>query len=200
MGAVAASLVGISAGVHNSTEAGAARTSTPGEGPGNADYTKAKSIYDFTALDIDGKLVSLEKYQGNVAIIVNVASQWGKTDTNYKQLVQLYDKYAESGLKILAFPCNQFGSQEPGTPEDIKKFAASYGVRFDLFAKIDVNGSGAHPLWNYLKSKQGSFFGSFIKWNFTKFIIDKNGQPVSRYEITSDPLDMEPELQKYLNQ
>jgi len=114
--------------------------------------------------------------------------------------VQLYDKYAESGLKILAFPCNQFGSQEPGTPEDIKKFAASYGVRFDLFAKIDVNGSGAHPLWNYLKSKQGSFFGSFIKWNFTKFIIDKNGQPVSRYEITSDPLDMEPELQKYLNQ
>ena len=101
--------------------------------------------------------------------------------------MQLYQKYAEKGLRILAFPCNQFGSQEPGSNDDIKQFAAKYGVAFDMFAKINVNGANAHPLWKYLKERQGGVLGNFIKWNFTKFVIDRNGQPVARYAISTDP-------------
>jgi glutathione peroxidase-family protein len=99
----------------------------------------------------------------------------------------------------LAFPCNQFGGQEPGTSEDIKKFAAGYNVKFDMFSKIDVNGDTAHPLWKYLKSKQTGTITNAIKWNYTKFIIDKNGQPVARHAATTDPFDMEKELLEYLN-
>ena len=92
------------------------------------------------------------------------------------------------GLRILAFPCNQFGSQEPGTNEEIKAFAGKYGVKFDMFDKIDVNGKEAHPLFEYLKSKQGGLMGSFIKWNFTKFVTNKDGQPVARFGPTDDPI------------
>ena len=92
------------------------------------------------------------------------------------------------GLRILAFPCNQFGSQEPGTNEEIKAFAGKYGVEFDMFDKIDVNGGNAHPLFDYLKSKQGGTLGNFIKWNFTKFVINKEGQPVGRFSPTDDPI------------
>ena len=115
----------------------------------------ADTVYQFTATDIDGAQVSLEKYRGHVLVIVNVASKWGKTDVNYKQLVEMFNKHSEAdGLRILGFPCNQFGGQEPGTEEEIKKFATSkYSVKWDLFAKLDVNGGNADPLWAFLKEK-----------------------------------------------
>lgn len=121
------------------------------------------------------------------------------TDKNYRQLQALYDEFADSkGLRILAFPCNQFGSQEPGTNDEIKKFATEkYGVKFDLFSKINVNGDLAHPLYKYLKNKQSGFLVNAIKWNFTKFIIDKNGQPVVRHGPRTDPNDMRKDLEKY---
>jgi len=149
--------------------------------------------------DIDGNEVSLEKYRGHVCIIVNVASKWGFTPKNYQQLQAMYDELsAAKGLRILAFPCNQFGGQEPGTNEEIKKFATdNYKVTFDMFSKIDVNGDKAHPLWKYLKHKQGGILGSFIKWNFSKFIINKEGLPVSRYAPNTEPFALKKDLEKY---
>jgi len=141
------------------------------------------------AKDIDGNEVSMDKYKGHVCIIVNVASKWGKTDVNYKQLVELYTKYSEAeGLRILAFPCNQFGGQEPGTEQEIKEFAAKYNVTFDMFSKINVNGNDAHPLWAFLKAKQTGFLVNAIKWNFTKFVVNKEGVPVYRSSPTDDPI------------
>lgn len=161
-------------------------------------WKEAKSIYDFTVNDVRGNPVSLTKYQGHVCIIVNVASRCGLTKTNYAELVDLYNEYAESkGLRILAFPCNQFAGQEPGDAEQICSFAASKNVNFDIFEKVNVNGEDAHPLWKYLKSKQGGTFGDFIKWNFTKFIIDKNGQPVERHGPKTNPKDLVKSLEKY---
>jgi len=167
---------------------------------GNDSWKTASSIYDFAVKDIDGNDVSLEKYKGHVCIIVNVASKWGVTTQNYQQLQALHDEFAESGgLRILAFPCNQFGSQEPGTNAEIKEFVLTkYGVKFDLFSKIEVNGNSASPLWKYLKMKQGGTLGDFIKWNFTKFVIDKNGQPVQRYSTKTSPSAMKPDIEKYL--
>jgi len=147
------------------------------------------TIYEFQAKDIDGNEVSMDKYKGHVCIIVNVASKWGKTDVNYKQLVELYTKYSEAeGLRILAFPCNQFGGQEPGTEQEIKEFAAKYNVTFDMFSKINVNGNDAHPLWAFLKAKQTGFLVNAIKWNFTKFVVNKEGVPVYRSSPTDDPI------------
>lgn len=163
-----------------------------------ADYKSASSIYDFTVKDISGNDVSLEKYKGHVAIIVNVASQCGYTKNHYKELQELYAEYGDrKGLKILAFPCNQFGGQEPGNAEEIVCFAKEKNVTFDMFEKIDVNGSNAHPLWKYLKHKQGGIVGDFIKWNFTKFVIDKNGQPVERHGPSTDPKTLAKNLEKY---
>ncbi|XP_022900069.1 uncharacterized protein [Onthophagus taurus] len=162
------------------------------------DPTKANSIYDFQAYGISGEVVSLSKYKGHVCIIVNVASECGLTKDNYAQLVEIYDEYSKlKGLKILAFPCNQFGGQEPGDDAQVCTFASRYNVKFDMFSKIDVNGGNAHPLWVYLKHKQGGTFGDFIKWNFTKFIIDKNGQPVERHDPTTKPKDLIKSLEKY---
>nr|UCK81636.1 probable phospholipid hydroperoxide glutathione peroxidase [Arenicola marina] len=112
----------------------------------------------------------------------------------------MHEELAESkGLRILAFPCNQFGSQEPGTNEEIKEFArGKYGAQFDLFAKIDVNGSNALPLFNYLKMKQGGTLGDFIKWNFTKFVVDKEGKPVKRYAPNVEPNSIRKDLDSYL--
>jgi len=162
-------------------------------------WKSATSIYDFNVTDIDGNEVSLEKYRGHVAIIVNVATAWGLTDTNYRQLQAMHDEFAESkGLRILAFPCNQFGKQEPGTNEEIKAFAQSkYNVTFDMFSKVNVNGDNAIPLYKYLKEKQHGTLGNFIKWNFSKFLIDKNGQPVKRYGPKTAPNDIRKDLDKY---
>ncbi|KAJ8931816.1 hypothetical protein NQ314_015212 [Rhamnusium bicolor] len=161
-------------------------------------YKEANSIYEFTAKDLNGETVSLEKYRGHVCIIVNVASQCGYTKNNYAELVELYNEYAESkGLRILAFPCNQFAAEEPGDSAKICQFVQSKHVTFDVFEKINVNGNDAHPLWNYLKYKQGGTLGDFIKWNFTKFIIDKNGQPVERHGPSTNPKDLVKSLEKY---
>ncbi|XP_023024475.2 uncharacterized protein [Leptinotarsa decemlineata] len=162
------------------------------------DFKNAKSIYEFTANDIKGEPVSLEKYKGHVCIIVNVASQCGYTKNNYAELIELYDKYSESkGLRILAFPCNQFAGQEPGSNEEICQFMQKTNVNFDTFEKINVNGNDAHPLWKYLKHVQGGTLGNFIKWNFTKFIIDKNGVPVERHGPSTNPKDLVSSLEKY---
>ncbi|CAF4951388.1 probable phospholipid hydroperoxide glutathione peroxidase [Pieris napi] len=164
----------------------------------NPDYKSASSIHEFTVKNIKGEDVKLDVYKGHVCIIVNVASQCGLTANNYKQLNELFDHYGESrGLRILAFPCNQFAGQEPGNSEDIVCFASERKVKFDLFEKIDVNGDSAHPLWKFLKNKQGGTLGSFIKWNFTKFIIDKDGVPVERHGPNVDPTNLVQHLEKY---
>lgn len=158
-----------------------------------------QTIYDFSATDIDGYEVSMEKYKGHPCIITNVASKWGLTSVSYTELVQLHEKYEAQGLRILAFPCDQFGGQEPGTEAEIKKFAEGFGVKFDMFSKIKVNGPDTHPLWSFLKSKQGGLLGNFIKWNFTKFLVDKEGKPVARYSPQTSPIPtIEKDLEKYL--
>ncbi|XP_045471254.1 probable phospholipid hydroperoxide glutathione peroxidase [Harmonia axyridis] len=161
-------------------------------------WKEAKSIYEFTVNDINGQPVSLEKYKGHVLIIVNVASKCGYTNNHYTELNELYDEYAETkGLKILAFPCNQFGGQEPGDANEICEFTKKRNVKFDLFEKVNVNGNDAHPLFKYLKQKQGGFLLDAIKWNFTKFIIDKNGQPVDRQGPNVSPKSLIKTLEKY---
>lgn len=164
-------------------------------------WKAASTIYEFNAKDIDGNEVSLDKYRGHVCLIVNVASKWGFTDKNYTQLAQLHAKYAESnGLRILLFPCNQFGSQEPGTEAQIKQFISKYTedrFQFEMFSKINVNGDNAHPLYKFLKHKQGGTLGDFIKWNFSKFLVDKNGVPVKRYAPNCEPFTVEKDFSKY---
>ncbi|XP_031356373.1 phospholipid hydroperoxide glutathione peroxidase-like isoform X2 [Photinus pyralis] len=161
-------------------------------------WKEAKSIYDFTAKTIDGEEVSLDKYRGHVAIIVNVASQCGYTKNHYEELGELYEQYGDSkGLRILSFPCNQFGGQEPGDSATICSFVRKHNVKFDIYEKINVNGNDAHPLWKYLKHHQGGTFGDFIKWNFTKFVIDKNGQPVARFGPDTSPKELVATLEKY---
>ena len=164
----------------------------------NPDPATATSIFDFHALSIDGEDVDLSKYKGFVTYIVNVASQWGFTKKNYAQLAELHSRYFEKGLRILAFPCNQFGKQEPGTNAEIKAFALEHGAEYDLFSKIDVNGDSAHPLYKYLKSKQKGTFGNSIKWNFSKFLCNKEGIPVKRYASTTDPLSCVKDIEKNL--
>jgi len=162
-------------------------------------WKHARSIYDFTATDIDGREVSLEKYRGRVCIIVNVACKWGFTAQHYQQLQAMYDQLgATRGLSILAFPCNQFGGQEPGSNAEIKQYVTSnFGVTFDMYAKVEINGNDARPLFKYLKYKQGGLFGNFVKWNFAKFIVDRNGQPVERYAPNVEPFMMLKDLEKY---
>lgn len=164
-----------------------------------SNFKEAKSIYDFTVKDIQGEIISLEKYKGEVCIIVNVASQCGYTANHYEEFNELYEKYKNNGLRILGFPCNQFGGQEPGNESNICTFVSSKNVKFDMFSKVDVNGDNAHPLWKYLKHKQGGTLIDAIKWNFTKFIIDRNGQPVERHGPSTSPKQLEKNLEKYLN-
>lgn len=165
-----------------------------------SNYKDAKSIYDFYAKDIKGEMVPLENYKGKVCIIVNVASQCGYTKNHYEELNELYDKYKEQGLRILGFPCNQFGSQEPGDDTTICSFVSSKSVKFDMFSKVDVNGDDAHPLWKYLKHKQGGTLIDAIKWNFTKFIVNRNGLPVERHGPNTSPKDLEENIKKYLSE
>ncbi|VDD84246.1 unnamed protein product [Mesocestoides corti] len=155
--------------------------------------TSSPQFYTFEALDIDGNKVSMEKYRGKVAIVVNVK--------NYAQLQELYTNYSSQGLCVLAFPCNQFGGQEPGTNAEIKENARSkFELTFDFFSKCDVNGSDAIPLFTYLQNTLKGTLSNKIKWNFTKFLIDRNGVPFKRYSPTTDPKDMEGDIKKLLSQ
>lgn len=151
----------------------------------------APTIYDFDVQDITGESVSLSKYKGKTLLIVNVASKCGFTP-QYKELEEIYRKYEALGLEILAFPCNQFGSQEPGDMEEIKNFCTlNYDVSFPLFAKVNVNGDEAAPVYEFLKESLPGILGSkAIKWNFTKFLVDKKGIPHARYAPTDKPLDI----------
>ena len=157
------------------------------------------TVYDFKARTIDGEEVSLSHYRGKVLLIVNVASRCGFTP-QYRGLEELYERFGKSGFEVLGFPCNQFGKQEPGTDSDIRGFCdLQYGVRFPLFSKIDVNGSGTHPLYEFLKKSKPGFLGTKrIKWNFTKFLIDRNGKPLKRYSPQTTPDKIEKDLQDAL--
>jgi glutathione peroxidase len=157
------------------------------------------SIYDFEVTTINGEKISMSKYKDKVLLIVNVASKCGFTP-QYSGLEELFQKYKDKEFMILGFPSNQFANQEPAKNEEIKQFCmVNYGVSFDMFAKIDVNGENASPLYNFLKEKQGGFLGiDAIKWNFTKFLIDKNGEVVDRFAPTTKPKDIEANIKKLL--
>ncbi|GMF34986.1 unnamed protein product [Phytophthora lilii] len=159
---------------------------------------EAKSFYELKDFDMDKKEVSMEEYKGKVVLVVNVSSKCGLTPTNYPELQQLYEKYKDEGLVVLAFPCNQFKSQEPGTHEEIMEFVKQYNVTFPFFEKHDVNGSNARPVFTYLKAKLPGSFGNFVKWNFTKFLVDRNGQPYNRYAPTDLPLSFEEDIKELL--
>lgn len=159
-----------------------------------------KSVHDFTVKDAKGNDINLADYKGKVLLIVNVASQCGLTNSNYTELSQLYEKYKQKGLEILAFPCNQFGAQEPGSNEQIQEFVCTrFKAEFPVFDKVDVNGDNTAPLYKYLKSSKGGLFGDNIKWNFSKFLVDKEGNVVDRYAPTTSPLSIEKDLLKLLN-
>ncbi|MBN8887016.1 MAG: glutathione peroxidase [Rudaea sp.] len=157
------------------------------------------SIYDFSAKDIDGKEQPLGAYKGKAMLIVNVASKCGFTP-QYTGLEALYEKFKDKGLVVLGFPCDQFGHQEPGDEAEIKNFCSlTYDVKFPLFSKIDVNGANADPIYKYLKHEAKGLLGSeSIKWNFTKFLVDKNGKVVKRYAPTDTPESIGKELDAVL--
>jgi glutathione peroxidase len=157
------------------------------------------SIYDFSVTTLEGKPLDLSTYKDKVLLVVNTASQCGFTP-QYQGLQALYDKYASQGLVILGFPCNQFGQQEPGSASEIQSFCETrFGVTFPLFQKVDVNGKDAHPLFQYLtKAAPGLFGTETIKWNFTKFLVDRNGKVVERYASLAKPEDLDKVIQKLL--
>lgn len=157
-----------------------------------------KNVYEFHVKDINGKDVSLSDYKGKILLIVNVASKCGFTP-QYKGLEQLYKDF-NGEVVILGFPCNQFGSQEPGDENEIKNFCSlNYDVTFPMFSKIDVNGKNADPLYDYLKSQKKGLLGTeAIKWNFTKFLIDRNGEVVERYAPTDSPEKIRNDLSRML--
>ena len=158
-----------------------------------------KSVYDFTVETIDGEEISLDKYKGKTILIVNVASKCGFTP-QYEGLQELYEKYKDKDFYVLGFPCNQFGNQEPGSEEDIKEFCSTnFDVNFPMFSKIEVNGDDAHPLYKFLKEKASGTLGTkSIKWNFTKFLIDKEGNIVDRYGSAKTPKELDPIVAKYV--
>lgn len=158
----------------------------------------AMGIYDYEVQAIGGTMVSLADYEGKVLLIVNTATGCGFTP-QYEGLEKLYQEYQKKGLEILDFPCNQFGHQAPGSDQEISQFCQlTYQTTFQTFAKIDVNGEQAAPLYTFLKKEQGGVFGSKIKWNFTKFLVDRDGNVIKRYAPTVEPKEIETDLKKYL--
>ena len=157
------------------------------------------SVHDFTVDDIHGKPVPLDRYKGELLLIVNVASQCGFTP-QYKGLEALYEKFHGKGLEVLGFPCNQFGAQEPGDEKAIEQFCEiNYGVTFPMFAKVDVNGDDASPLFKHLKGAKKGILGSeAIKWNFTKFLVDRDGNVVERYAPKTEPKELENDVRTLL--
>lgn len=151
-------------------------------------------FYEFSAMSLRNKQILMEEYKGKVVLVVNTASKCGLTP-QFEGLEALYQKYKERGLVILGFPCNQFASQDPGGADDIAQVCqVNYGVTFPMFAKVDVNGASAHPIFKYLTSELHGWFGNKVKWNFTKFLIDANGKPVKRFAPVVKP----EKLEKYI--
>jgi glutathione peroxidase len=155
-------------------------------------------IVDFTAKSLAGEDVPLKRFEGQVLLIVNTASGCGFTP-QYKGLEALQRQFAPRGFSVLGFPCNQFGGQEPGDARQIEQFCSTnYAVSFPMFAKIDVNGSSAHPLYQYLKKAKAGLLGSSIKWNFTKFLVDRSGKVVARHAPTAKPEGLTKEIEALL--
>ncbi|KAG6613944.1 Glutathione peroxidase [Phytophthora cinnamomi] len=167
---------------------------------GAAEDAQPTSFLDFSVPDLRGRLVSMREFSAfRVVLVVNVASDCGYTDRNYRELQELQDKYHDEGFTVLGFPCNQFGGQEPGTADEILKFAQEkYHVTFPLFAKVDVNGDQAHPLFSFLKRRLDGFLTNDVKWNFTKFLV-VNHQPFKRYGTSTSPLEIENDIVQALH-
>ena len=159
------------------------------------------TFYDFEANNIKGETISMKDYEGKTVIVVNTASKCGFTP-QYEGLEKLYQQYKDQGLVILGFPCNQFANQEPGSSDEIEEFCEiNYGVTFPLFEKINVNGKETHPIFKFLKSQlSGGIFGSSIKWNFTKFVIDSHGIPFKGFSPNTKPENMEKTINELLKQ
>ncbi len=155
------------------------------------------SIYDISVKTMKGQDETLAKYRGKVMLIVNTASKCGLTP-QFKGLEALYQQYKDTGFVVLGFPCNQFMSQDPGTNAEISEFCSlNYGVTFPMYAKIEVNGDGAHPLFKFLKQEAGGFMGiDMIKWNFTKFLVDQDGRVVKRFAPTDEPEKLDADIAK----
>ena len=155
-------------------------------------------FYNFSAKDLQGQDVEMNDFKGKVVLVVNTASECGFTP-QLEGLETLNKKFKDDGLVILGFPCNQFGKQEPGDEKSIAEgCVVNYGVTFPMFSKVDVNGKEAHPLFKYLKSELGGILGSKIKWNFTKFLIDRTGRPVERFAPITKPESLEKDIKKLL--
>ena len=155
-------------------------------------------FYDYKVKNILGEEVSMSEYKGKVVLIVNTASKCGFTK-QYEGLEELYEKYKDQGFVILGFPCNQFGSQEPGDNAEIKNFCTStFSVTFPMMSKVDVNGESADPLYKFLKKEKGGILGDDIKWNFTKFLVDREGRVVDRFASQKTPKALEKEVEKLL--
>jgi glutathione peroxidase len=156
------------------------------------------TAYDFTATTIDGEEQPLSAYEGKVLLVVNTASKCGFTP-QYEGLEKLHREFADAGLTVLGFPCDQFGHQEPGDEAEIKQFCSlTYDVTFPMFAKIDVNGDETHPLYEWLKSEQRGVLGGRIKWNFTKFLVDRSGRPVKRFAPNAAPEELADDVKQLL--
>jgi glutathione peroxidase len=162
--------------------------------------TSKENFYKFKAKDLTGKEISMKSYEGKVVLIVNTASKCGFTP-QYLGLEALYTKFKDKGLVILGFPCNQFGGQEPGNAEEISNFCKlKYEVTFQMFDKIEVNGDNTFPLYKYLKTSLPGTLGNDIKWNFTKFLLDRKGNPIERYAPTTKPEDISADIEKLLSE
>ena len=159
-----------------------------------------KNIYEFSCEDSSGQTIDLSDFKGKTLLIVNTASQCGFTP-QYQGLEKLQNNYSSEVFSVLAFPCNQFGGQEPGTNEQITEFCSlNYGNTFPIFSKIDVNGENAHPLFNFLTSEKKGLLGTQkIKWNFTKFLINKDGEPINRYGSSTTPEQIQSDIEKLIN-
>jgi len=156
------------------------------------------NFYQMEAISLRGEKINMSEYKGKVVIVVNTASKCGLTP-QYEGLEKLYKKYKDKGLVVLGFPCNQFANQEPGDEKSISENCLiNYGVTFPMFSKVDVNGKNAHPIFKYLKKEKGNIWGSKIKWNFAKFVIDANGKPVKRFSPFTKPEKMERYIAKIL--
>ena len=158
-----------------------------------------QNFYQFEAISLQGKQISMKDYKEKLVLVVNTASKCGLTP-QYEGLEKVYKKYKDKGFVVLGFPCNQFANQEPGDEKNISEGCLiNYGVTFPMFAKVDVNGETAHPLFKYLKNELKGTFGNKVKWNFTKFLIDANGKPVKRFSPITKPEKIEKYIQTMLN-